>query len=122
MGHAAQGRPATLGGLCLYVDEGEVNMAIYTKPLELVEEADLQALVTSKDAEAKRIEYEEKLPGNLNSSKKEFLANVSSFANAVGGDLIFGVKADHGVPTEVCGVETQSSPVLWPCRYTYLRS
>jgi hypothetical protein len=35
------------------------------------------------------------LPGNSDSDKKEFLADVSSFANANGGDLVYGIGSDN---------------------------
>ena len=65
------------------------------KPLEQITELDLQALVNNKVTENKTIEYKQALPGNSDADKKEFLADVSSFANTVGGDLIFGIKENH---------------------------
>ena len=59
---------------------------VLNKPLEAIEENDLQALVDNQVAERKTIEYKESLPGNADGDKKEFLADVSSFANASGGD------------------------------------
>jgi predicted HTH transcriptional regulator len=38
----------------------------------------------------KTIEYKEILPDNKRESKKEFLADASSFANTVGGHIILG--------------------------------
>lgn len=76
------------------------------KPLDEISEDDLQALVTDKVAEKKTIEYKgAALPGNADADKKEFLADVSSFANAAGGHLIYGIKEDSGMPVEICGVE-----------------
>jgi predicted HTH transcriptional regulator len=63
-------------------------------PLDLIDETILQTLVSNKVAEGKKIEYKQALPGNSDSEKKEFLADVSSFANAIGGDLIFGVEEE----------------------------
>lgn len=60
------------------------------RPLDSVEESDLQELIDNQVPEGKTIEYKEALPGNSDGDKKEFLADVSSFANAAGGDLIFG--------------------------------
>jgi len=65
------------------------------KPFEQITELDLQALVNNKVTENKTIEYKQALPGNSDADKKEFLADVSSFANTVGGDLIFGIKENH---------------------------
>lgn len=76
------------------------------KPLDEIREDDLQILVDDKVAEKKTIEYKgAALPGNTDSEKKEFLADVSSFANAAGGHLIYGIKEDNGLPIEVCGIE-----------------
>lgn len=75
------------------------------KPLTSVEESDLQALVDNQVSEHKTFEYKEALPGNADGDKKEFLADVSSFANASGGDLIYGIREQSGVPVELSGLE-----------------
>jgi hypothetical protein len=74
------------------------------KPLASIEESDLQALVDNQVSEHKTFEYKEALPGNADGDKKEFLADVSSFANASGGDLIYGVREQSGVPVELSGL------------------
>lgn len=75
------------------------------KPLETITETDLQSLVDNQVPEGKTIEYKESLPGNADSDKKEFLADVSSFANAAGGNLIYGIREDGGLPVEVAGLQ-----------------
>src|SRR6266536_3047160 len=80
-------------------------MTIKNKPLDLVNEADLQALVDNKVREIKTIEYKRALPGNADAEKQEFLYDVSSFANASGGDLIFGVTEIDGVASKVSGLD-----------------
>ena len=75
------------------------------KPLETIEESDLQALVDNQVSERKTIEHKEALPGNADGDKKEFLADVSSFANASGGDLIYGISEQSGIPVELRGLE-----------------
>jgi len=74
--------------------------------LESLDEGILQTLVSDKVAEGKTIEYKQALPGNSDSEKKEFLADVSSFANAIGGDLMFGIREEDGLAVEVLGVQT----------------
>lgn len=74
--------------------------------LELEEENDLQKLVDNQNPEIKTIEYKESLTGNSDSDKKEFLADVSSFANAAGGYLIYGMREKSGIPSELCGLES----------------
>lgn len=71
---------------------------------ELTEENDLQALVDNQVSENKTIDYKESLPGNSDSEKKELLADVSSFSNAAGGYLIFGMRENNGIASEVCGL------------------
>jgi hypothetical protein len=79
-------------------------MSITTKPLESIDENYLQSLVDNRIAEGKTIEYKVSLPGNSDSSKREFLSDVSSFANASGGDLIYGIKEKNGEAYELCGL------------------
>jgi hypothetical protein len=74
------------------------------KALDLITEADLQQLVADAVAEGKSIEYKASLPDNTHEGRREFLADVSSFANAAGGHLIFGIREENGVPADVCGI------------------
>jgi predicted HTH transcriptional regulator len=62
---------------------------------------DLEDLLRSEVREGKSIDYKRALPGNSEGQKKEFLYDVSSFANTVGGDLIIGVDEDKGLPVEI---------------------
>jgi len=41
----------------------------------------------------------------MREDKKEFLADVSSFANALGGDLIIGIIEENGIPIELVGLK-----------------
>lgn len=65
---------------------------------------DLKALIENEVAESKTIEYKIELPNNTRDSKKEFLADVSSFANASGGFLFYGIKENRGIPCELSGL------------------
>jgi predicted HTH transcriptional regulator len=80
-------------------------MSLTDKPLDQVTEADLQQLKEDKVAERKNIEYKESSVGTSDRAKREFLADVSSFANAGGGHLILGIKEDGGVPVDICGIQ-----------------
>jgi hypothetical protein len=79
-------------------------MIFDTKPLDAIIEADLLTLVTDQVPEGKRIDYKQELPGGTNDEKKEFLADVSSFANASGGYLVIGADEDGGLPTAISGL------------------
>lgn len=80
-------------------------MSLRNKQLDSITEADLQALVSNKVREVKTVEYKQALPGNSDGERREFLYDVSSFANASGGDLIYGMKEDDGVASEVSGLQ-----------------
>jgi hypothetical protein len=76
------------------------------KRLEDIIEDDLQYLVDNQIIETRQLEYKEMLTIGKDSEKKEFLADVSAFANVSGGYLIFGIREEDEVPAEVCGIET----------------
>lgn len=80
------------------------------KHINNIAEADLQTLVDNNVLEGKTIEYKRELPNNADASKKEFLADVTSFANTSGGNLIFGIEEDAatGEPRELTGLEVES--------------
>lgn len=81
------------------------------KDIKLIYEQDLKDLVDNAIKEGKDIEYKQKLLTVSDEEKKEFLADVSSFANAGGGDLIIGIKEDKTTrePKEVLGIEIEST-------------
>lgn len=76
------------------------------KNIEDIFVEDLQSLIDNEVPEGKRIEYKQELPGNSDSEKKEFLSDVSSFANTLGGHIIYGIIEDrsHGIPKSLEGV------------------
>src|SRR4030067_1006558 len=80
------------------------------KDLSKISQQDLQSLIDNSVIERKSLDYKKTLPGNSDSDKKEFLAYVSSFANASGGDLIFGISQDNatGIPKELEGLEIEN--------------
>lgn len=67
-------------------------MPLEDKPFESIDETDLQALCTGQEREGKTLEFKEMQLGTSDGDKKEFLADVTSFANTSGGHLIFGIK------------------------------
>ncbi len=58
------------------------------KSFDLIEKADIEALVANEVREGRTLDYKENLPGNSDGDKTEFLADVSSFANASGGYIL----------------------------------
>lgn len=72
---------------------------MFNKQFDAIDRNDIENLVANGVPESKTIEYKEQLPGNSDGDKKEFLADVSSFANASGGDILYGVSEQSGIPT-----------------------
>jgi hypothetical protein len=79
---------------------------------------DLNALKEDEVPEDKRLDYKSQLPAFLlipgqdeaaedakRRSKIEFLKDVSAFANTSGGHLLYGIKSENGVPTDIRGVD-----------------
>ena len=66
------------------------------RPLTTISSADIQRLVDDGVSEGRTFEFKRELPGPKDSDRKEFLADVSSFANATGGDLIYGIEEEAG--------------------------
>ena len=80
------------------------------KNIEEITKEDLQALVDNEVIEHKSIEYKQALPENSDLARKEFLADVTSFANASGGDIVFGLVEDRetGKPKLLTGLSIEN--------------
>ena len=76
------------------------------KRLSDIDEEAIASLIQNGVAEGRTLEYKQALPGGSEPDKKEFLADISSFANSGGGDLIFGVEEKQGVPTRIAGIDS----------------
>jgi len=77
---------------------------VISKPFDEIEKADIDAMIADGVAEGRTLDFKESLPGNGDGDKKEFLADVASFANASGGDLIFGVAESDGAAADAPGL------------------
>jgi hypothetical protein len=83
---------------------GRQPMPIDNKPLDQIRMADLEDLISNQVAERRTLDYKGTLPGKADSDKKEFLRDVSSFANTAGGHLIYGMTEREGIPCGTPGV------------------
>ena len=82
----------------------QLPMSLLAKQVEQLTEADLQSLVTSGVPESQLIDYKQTAVGNSDKDRYEFLADVSSFANSSGGEIIFGIAEANGLPSQICGL------------------
>ena len=73
-------------------------------PFDMIAAADLHQLVTSGASEDRTLEFKRELPGGSDAEIKEFLADVTSLANAHGGDLVFGVEESAGTAARIAGL------------------
>ncbi len=76
-------------------------MALLHIPLIQIEEKHLAALIAAGAAESRSIDYKRTTYGNAHADYSEFLADVSSFANTGGGDVVIGMDASNGIPTAI---------------------
>jgi len=75
------------------------------KNIKDINKDDIEYLIKNQIPESKTLEYKRSLPSNSDNDKKEFLADVISFANADGGNLIYGIEEENGIPQKIIGFE-----------------
>ncbi|RYG20310.1 MAG: ATP-binding protein [Caulobacteraceae bacterium] len=79
---------------------------MWTRPLDQITAADLHDLVLRRQAEGRRLDFKARFPESGERAVREFLADVSSFANTDGGDIVIGVADDgNGVAASVPGID-----------------
>ena len=75
------------------------------KALNEITEAEILALKEAGTEEGKGIEYKRELPGTRDEDKREFLADISSFANTEGAALALSGEVSLSI-----------APLKCPCR------
>lgn len=75
------------------------------KEFDSIEKADIDALVAKAEPEGRTIEYKEQLPAaGSDRDSCEFLKDASAFANAGGGDLIYGIREKRDASGQATGI------------------
>ena len=87
------------------------------KKIENINISDLQQLIDNGVGEGKTLEYKSELNFKTADERKEFLADVSSFANCIGGDLIFGISENKenkktNLSFELTGIEIENEDIF----------
>lgn len=77
------------------------------RSFEDIAKSDVEALIANGVAERRTLEFKRELSGNKEKDRKEFLADVTSFANAQGGDILFGIDALKGIATAIAGLSIE---------------
>jgi hypothetical protein len=80
-------------------------MALANKRFEEISESDLNDQVTAGVPEGMLVEYKRDIYGRRDGDVREFLKDISSFANTCGGHLIIGMDENAGVPTGVIPIQ-----------------
>jgi hypothetical protein len=79
-------------------------MFLATQPLERVSEADLQRLIADGVREGRNLDFKRDAIGDDRDAKREFVRDVTSFANTGGGYLIVGMAEAAGVADALSGL------------------
>jgi len=84
---------------------------IFGKQFDQATKADVEQLVSGQVPEGRELDYKQQLPGNTQDDKREYLYDLTSFANTSGGVIIFGIReqrdpnnAPTGLPADVVGL------------------
>src|ERR1700683_543003 len=79
-------------------------MSLLAKGVQQITEDDLVSLISLEVPESRIIDYKQDTVGPGEKDRYEFLADVSSFANSSGGEIIFGIAEAKGEPTRISGL------------------
>ncbi len=77
------------------------------KNIEEIEILDMQELVGNA-REIKSLDFKGTIKTDSDAEKEEFLTDISSLANSVGGHIIYGIEEKEGLATNLCGFETDN--------------
>lgn len=76
-------------------------------PASITQEV-LEGLFESSAHESQFLDYKQSLTLTDKEQKKDFLADISAFANSDGGDILVGIRSEGGVPVEITGMSNAS--------------
>jgi len=82
------------------------------KPLKEIIKDDLTSLIDNEVIEDKTIEYKEIFSLEKPQDKKEFLKDITSFANTLGGHIVYGMKEEKGIPVDLLGISVDDTDKL----------
>jgi predicted HTH transcriptional regulator len=84
----------------------DVEMSFRDILWDKITEEDLNGLISTGVPESPSIDYKRDSYGRTDADRREFLADISSFANTVGGDIVIGIDESNGLPTAITPITT----------------
>lgn len=69
-----------------------------------INEGRLRSLIDGQTPEGKTIDYKLEFPAPQDKSRKDFLADLCSFANTAGGHIIYGMSESNASPLDLVGI------------------
>lgn len=79
--------------------------------IDQIDETLLRAACNERWSESQTLDFKRDLPGTDDRSRNEFLKDVCAFANADGGDLVYGVQDQSGSAERAVPISTDTAPV-----------
>lgn len=86
-------------------------MFLDTKKISEIDKADIDRLVENETAESVRLDYKRDWKLSNREDKKEFLYDISAFANTEGGYLIYGIEEQKDENNKNTGIPERIVPV-----------
>lgn len=80
----------------------------YLPKLENLSEKEIEEIIIGKE-EGRFLEFKSDIKIDTTEEKREFLADISSFSNANGGDLILGVIEKDGIAKSINGISIENT-------------
>lgn len=77
-----------------------------------IDENTLISLKDTQVCEDRRLDYKDDLSLKGNDKKKEFLADVSAFANSIGGRILIGIAEEKGIIIDIPGIPCDDPDAL----------
>jgi hypothetical protein len=87
-------------------------MALSYLAFENISENDLREQISIGVPEGVLVDYKRDMYGRTDADTKEFLKDISSFANTAGGHLIIGLNEAAGIPTDIKAIAGDSDQDL----------
>jgi len=86
-------------------------MSLLHKALERIERTDIDGLIAGEVVESRTIDYKATLQIETADDKKELSFDVSAFANALGGDILFGIPEKQDANGKNMGIPAAASGI-----------